>query len=96
MAGLVPAVDVLLNCGMADGGKPSEGRRFLDVLSSGHPGEIVSELLQEYALLRRLIFAALVLPFALYGNWNMTLGVAGIWALYEAMAWLTRWWRGRA
>jgi hypothetical protein len=31
---------------MAEDDRRSEKRRFLDVLSSGHPGEILSELLQ--------------------------------------------------
>jgi hypothetical protein len=70
-------------------------RRFFNAIPSLNPAEVLSEMLQEYALLRRLFFALLLLAALIWGSWNATFFMAGLWAFYEGMAYLTRLWRAR-
>ena len=75
--------------------RPGGLKRFFNAIPSLNPAEILSELLQEYALLRRVFFGLLAIAAFVWGSWNATFLMVGIWAFYEAMAYLTGLWRNR-
>ncbi len=75
--------------------KPRSGglKRFLNAIPSLHPGEILSAMLEEYALFRRIVFGLLLLVALIWGSWSITFLVLGMWAFSEASAYLTILWR---
>jgi hypothetical protein len=75
--------------------KPQSGgiKRFLNAIPSLHPGEILSSMLEEYALFRRIVFGVLLVAALIWASWGIVLLVLGVWALAEGTAYLTNLWR---